>query len=374
MTDRERMLAALRGDPVDRIPWIPRLLLWYNARKQQGTLPPRYADMSLRDIERDLGLGTPARDGHVFRSHMAGVEVRTEDIDTMTRRTEYVTPVGAVSTVFRGSADLRAKGIADLQVEFMLKRVEDYPVVEYILEHTEYVPTYDEYEAYEADIDSEGYPLVSCGDCPFHQWMRALVGYNAAYYHLADHANEVQRLLRAMEDIDRSEVWPLVLDSPARLILHGIHLSSQMTPPPVFDTYVTPYYQDFSARLHAADKYLAMHADNDTTQILDHIERSGFDMVECFVTDPMVSTTLTMAREAWGSRVSIWGAIPSVILEDPYTDEDFEDYMRGVFRDAAPGDALVLGVADNVMPDAKIERVRRVTEMVDEFGRYPLAQ
>ena len=147
-----------------------------------------------------------------------------------------------------------------------------------------------------------------------------------------------------------------------------------MTPPPVFDTHITPYYQDFSARLHAAGKYLAMHADNDTTQILGHIERSGFDMVECFVTQPMVSTTLPMAREAWGDRVTIWGAIPSAILEDPYTDGEFEEYMRGVFRDAAPGAAFVLGVADNVMPDAKIERVRRVTEMVEEFGHYPLAR
>jgi hypothetical protein len=374
MTDRERMLAAVQGDPVDRIPWIPRLLLWYNARKLRGTLPAGYGDMSLREIERDLGLGTPARDGHVVRSHMTGVEAVVQDIDAMTRRTEYVTPVGTVSTVFRGSADLRANGIADLQVEFMLKGLDDYPVVEYILEHTEYVATYDEYEAYEADIGDEGYPLVSCGDCPFHEWMRALVGYNDAYYHLADHANEVQRLLHVMEDIDRSDVWPLVLDSPARLILHGVHLSSQMTPPPVFDTHITPYYQDFSARLHAAGKYLAMHADNDTTQILGHIERSGFDMVECFVTQPMVSTTLPMAREAWGDRVTIWGAIPSAILEDPYTDGEFEEYMRGVFRDAAPGAAFVLGVADNVMPDAKIERVRRVTEMVEEFGHYPLAR
>ena len=129
MTDRERMLAVLQGDPIDRVPWIPRLLLWYNARKKQGTLPARYRDMSLRDIERDLGLGTPARDGIVFRSRMSGVETRTHDIDALTRRTEYVTPVGTVSTVFRGSEDLRANGIADLQVEFMLKTVEDYPVV-----------------------------------------------------------------------------------------------------------------------------------------------------------------------------------------------------------------------------------------------------
>jgi hypothetical protein len=27
-TDRERLVAILKGEPVDRIPWIPRILLW----------------------------------------------------------------------------------------------------------------------------------------------------------------------------------------------------------------------------------------------------------------------------------------------------------------------------------------------------------
>lgn len=35
-------------------------------------------------------------------------------------------------------------------------------------------------------------------------------------------------------------------------------------------------------------------------------------------------------------------------------------------------DAFILGVADNVMPDAYIERVERVSEMVEEYGTYPV--
>ena len=45
--------------------------------------------------------------------------------------------------------------------------------------------------------------------------------------------------------------------------------------------------------------------------------------------------------------------------------------MIDVFKTIAPGDAFILGVADNVMPEAKIERIRRVTEMVEEYG-YPV--
>ncbi len=371
MTNRERLLAIMSGRAPDRIPWIPRLLLWYNAHKKAGTLPERYRDWNLRDIERDLGVGTPARDGHIFRTELRGVEVRRRWLNEMELLTEYVTPVGTVNTLFRGSQLLREMAIQDLQVEFMLKRREDYAVVTYIIEHTDYIPTYEEYEAYEREVGEDGYPMVQCGDCPFHHWMRALVGYNHAYYHLNDYPNEVERLLAVMEQRDREIVWKLMTDSPARLILHGVHFSSQMTPPPIFRRFILPYYQELSALLRARGKTLALHADNDTREILALIEQAGYGMAECFATHPLVQTTLAEARAAWGDRVIIWGGVPSVILEEPYSDEQFEVYMEDLFRTIAPGDAFILGVADNVMPGARIERLRRITEMVEEFGSVP---
>jgi hypothetical protein len=39
-----------------------------------------------------------------------------------------------------------------------------------------------------------------------------------------------------------------------------------------------------------------MHADADTSRILDLIEQGGWDMVECFVTAPMASITLEQAK------------------------------------------------------------------------------
>ena len=85
MTNRECMLAIMAGKMPDRIPWIPRLLLWYNAHQKAGTLPARYRNWSLRDIERDLGLGTPARDGAVFRTELQGVEIEQHWLDDMRR-------------------------------------------------------------------------------------------------------------------------------------------------------------------------------------------------------------------------------------------------------------------------------------------------
>jgi uroporphyrinogen-III decarboxylase len=163
----------------------------------------------------------------------------------------------------------------------------------------------------------------------------------------------------------------VVLESPARLIQHGEHFDSVMTPPPLFTQYMLPHFQAFAQKLHDRGKALVCHADADTSRLLGLIKEAGFDMAECFVTAPMVKVTLEQARRAFGSQVIIWGGIPSVLLCDPVTGEEFESYLAGLFRTIAPGEAFILGVADNVMAEAKFERILRIGEMVEEFGEIP---
>lgn len=372
MTNRERILAILQGRPPDRIPWIPRLEIWYEANRRAGTLPAPYRDSSLREVEREVFGGRAARDGLVYREEIRGVEIRRHQVGEMETLTEYVTPVGTVTTRLRTTRLLRSQGIQDAQVEFMLKGRRDYPVVEYIVEHTHYQPTFEEYVQYEREVGDEGYPMVNCGDCPFHHWMRALAGYNQAYYHLSDYLGEVERLLAVLMDQYRERLWGPMLESPARLVMHGHHLSSQMTPPPLFERYILPYYQELSPLMRARGKVLALHGDNDTRAIFSQIERAGFGMVECFATYPMVPTTMAEARAAWDDRVIIFGGVPSVILEEPFSDEQFEQFIDELFRTIAPGRAFILGIADNAMPGSKIERIRRIAEMVDRRGKYPI--
>lgn len=372
MTNRERLLAIMDGKSPDRIPWIPRLLVWHTAHTNQGSLPERYRDRSLRELERSLGMGTPARDGRVFRTQQKGdVEISTAP-DGESTVTTYRTPAGTVTTRSRGSDELRRAGIGNLEIEHMIKGPDDFAAVEYLIQHLEYQPAYKEYQAYDAEIGEDGYPMVNAGDCPFHYFLQKLAGYQAGYYLLADCPGKVEHLMGLLEEIDRERVWPLVADSPAGLILHGLHLDSEITPPPMFERYITPYYKAFTELLHAKGKKLCMHADNDSRLILHHLEDAGYDMVETFTTAPQVTCTLAEAREAWGTRMVIWGGLPSVLLEPTYTDAAFEEYMRDLLRTIAPGDAFVLGVADNVMPAALPHRLERVGEMLDQWGSYPI--
>jgi hypothetical protein len=86
----------------------------------------------------------------------------------------------------------------------------------------------------------------------------------------------------------------------------------------------------------------------------------------------MVPLTFERAREFFGARMILWGGIPSVYLSPWYAEEDFRAAVRRVLRVAAPGDAFILGVADNVMPDSIIERVEWISRLVESEGNYPL--
>ena len=372
MNDRERVLAILNHQPPDRIPWIPRLLLWYNARNLAGTMPPEWKGFSLREVERALNVGTPARDGKIADVHCEGVDV-VEREENGKLISEYHTPVGMVRSVTAFSRGLDEQGLPGRVEEYPLKGPEDYRVWEWVTEHTHWAATYDAYRAYDAEIGADGLPLVSTGDVPFHKFAQKLAGYEYAYCQLIDYPHEVEHLLAVMTKVQRERLWPVIAESPARLLLHGVHLSTQFTPPPLFTKYVLPYYEEFMPLMHDAGKAVAMHGDNDTSQILDMIERAGWDMVECFVTAPMVPLTLARARDAWGDRVIIWGGLPSLLLSPSVSEEEFRAYMYGLFDTIAPGDAFILGVADNVMPDSLIDRVAWISELVQKRGWYPIS-
>ena len=96
MTNRQRLLTILDGNSPDRVPWIPRMDIWYRAQINRNTLPERFSGMSLREMEKALRLGTPAREGHVHRIEYNNmdVNVRQEGLDTIT---EYVTPKGTLT-------------------------------------------------------------------------------------------------------------------------------------------------------------------------------------------------------------------------------------------------------------------------------------
>jgi hypothetical protein len=87
----------------------------------------------------------------------------------------------------------------------------------------------------------------------------------------------------------------------------------------------------------------------------------------------MVSVTMEETLERLGDKIVVWGGIPSiVIVPEVVSYEKFSDYLNYYFKtlEKYKGKSrVIVGIADNVVAEADIDRVEKVSEMVDKF-RY----
>jgi len=80
---------------------------------------------------------------------------------------------------------------------------------------------------------------------------------------------------------------------------------------------------------------------------------------------PMTRCTLREARAGMGPRTTVWGGIPSLALLPAHMDDRaFDAYLDDLFAEARSGRRLILGVSDNVPPDADLGRLDRIRDSI----------
>ena len=57
MNWKDRIINTIQGKPVDFLPFIPRLDIWYQSNKLNNRLPEKYKNCTLREIIKDMDIG-----------------------------------------------------------------------------------------------------------------------------------------------------------------------------------------------------------------------------------------------------------------------------------------------------------------------------
>ena len=373
MNHRERALAAMRGQPVDHIPFIARMDLWYSFHKNQGSLPHPYEQSSLWDIQRDLGIGIfgfGAWDISFYRLEYRNVEVvkTTRGQETAT---QYNTPYGSLTARDVMAEELNEAAGTGARIEYPFKSEADYDALQYLIENTQVVENFEAYAQFIDAIGGDGLALPFSGHLPAHQLMIFFMGYQRFYYELNDHTARLEALIQALEN-QQQQVLELATASPADAIEVGANYDEQMTPPPVFERFFAPFYHKASQLLSAAGKPLVVHGDGEMRRLLTSLMACGIQVVEAITPKPMTSIDIANTRQLWKDKVAMWGGLSTVILTQEFSEAQFEAFLEDLFRDVAPGDRFILGFGDNVPTDASFERVRRIARFWAERGRYPL--
>ena len=373
MNHRDRALAAMRGESVDRIPFIARMDLWYSFHRNQGTLPHPYEGASLWDMQRHLGIGIfgfGAWDISFYKLQPCDVEVErtVEAGETVTR---WRTPYGDLIARDRMAEELKEAAGTGARTEYPFKGEGDYDALQYLIERTEVVENFEAYGRFADSIGGDGLALPFSGHLPAHQLMLSFMGYERFYLERNDYPARVEALEQVLTEQQR-QILALAARCPAAAIEVGGNYDEQMTPPPVFAELFAPFYREARETLSRAGKILVVHGDGEMRRLLASLRDCGVQVVEALTPGPMTSIDVAETRRLWQGQVAMWGGIASIILTEVFSEQDFERYLEELFRAVAPGDRFILGFGDNVPTDALWPRMVRVAQFWAERGRYPL--
>jgi hypothetical protein len=363
MTPRERLLAAARLQRPDRLPFFH-----YWRHCQTG-----WAERECRN--RGMGMNW-VRPPYVEKLH--GVEVAEHRAVVSGRpviRRIYTTPVGSVyEDEYRepGAGQWHAnrswRGNQPWITERLIKTPDDYQVVKYIVEHTEYCADYFPIEQAIDWLGEEGVVLDGLPHSPMQMLMIHWVGSEGGrfFYHLADHPDLIEDLYRAVSQ-SREPLYEIAARSPAAIALCGDNVDGLLVTPTLFQKYFMPEYEKQARVLHGQGKLMAVHMDGRINSLKELIARTPIDVIEALHPPPMGDLPIAEALARWKEK-ALWLGFPGAIYE--LGPEATEQFALRLLKELGSGDRVA--VAMSTESPVSNENLRALTAVL-ENAELPLS-
>ncbi len=398
MTYRERMLAAMRGEGVDRIPWAPRMDLWYIAHRARGTLPIEFAGLTMVELAEALnvachavradftnlrtpqhlllrGFGLDLHYDYPFKIEVVDLPVEYHH-DEENYLTTIITAAGKVTTHTQLTSKMLHNGIS-------LPFIKSYPIddnndleaVAQVFDHLEVIPTPHAYAEFQQRVGDQGVAVAAglYAASPMHLMLHDLMSMEHFFFSYLENRNALNKLAERMEPFFDA-VLDAVLQSDAEVIYWGSNYDQNITWPPFFENEIVPWLKKASKRVHDAGKLLLTHTDGENKALLPIYPYCGVDVAESVCPHPMTTCTLKEIREGFGTKTTVWGGIPSTSLLETSMDEgSFDVYLDEIFSELETGERLIFGVSDNVPPEANMLRFEKIQKKIEVFGPVPPA-
>ncbi|HEY5140460.1 MAG TPA: hypothetical protein VIJ25_14255 [Methylococcales bacterium] len=366
MNNRELALSALKGLSPDRMPWFADLSYWYYGNQMRKNLPEQYKgeDGYLR-LHQDMGVGiylyAPSPVLERYDETVLYKEQQNEDILVAS----FSTPLGELKSIQRYSAQSCSLGY----VEHFVKEPKDLAIMKYIFEHAIFKQNYDEFARIDRAWGPWGLPAMLPPRCtsPLQLLLTRWAGVETTVSLYMDAKNDLEATLHCLENLD-NELYDMLANAPGVLIIFTENLDASVTGQHFMQTYEIPYWQKRIKQLHNHDKLVGLHNDGSIAGSLPLLCQTDFDFVEAVTPAPVGDLDIKKIRSLTQDKIVVWGGIPGAIFSPVYSDDYFEAFVRNVLMTFPIGSAFVLGVADQVPPDASLERVRRVREITDDLN------
>ncbi len=357
-------LDVIRGCACGKVLWQPRIEAWLSERRRRGEpLPAEYERLSKPELYRRLGVSNRIYEfNRCFVSHEdQRVRTVTEDLGNGLFEVRVETPAGVQKAVYQTSRNSSYKK----HIKWPIADQNDMKVAAWRERHRRWTFDRDAYDRLCAEWAGLGAPTMFMPRTTVQKLYIDEMGVENAIFALMDHPDACGEYFDALQ-VNQERLIEVINASPVEIINFGDNVHGGTLPPEYFARYVLPVYQRRCELLHSAGKFVHAHFDGNTRPLLPMVRDTGLDGLEAVTPRPQGDVTLEEAKQALGDEMFLIDGIPAVYFDRTYDTRTLTDCAKRVIELFAP--RLILGISDEISWTGDIERVRLVTQVVDDYN------
>jgi len=357
MTPKQRWLAAIGMEPVDRLPFWPKL---NEAYPRMRAAP--FCDMTVDAVHDWIGSDKHTWIAGCTRDVRKATSIRTAQANG-TRRKVYQTPHGRMELV------CRYDGPSDSwhPVTFPVQDVEDVRLMTEVYADVTVELDAEGLARARARSDEIGQDAVTAngvGESPLMQLVEWLAGIETAHYLLADHRRDVEGLFAAIDGVLKRRTELLCKYSPADVLYMVENTSTTLISPTQYRRYCMPQVGAYAELAATAGRNMVLHMCGHLKALLGDLSQIRARAFEAFTSPTLGNTTLLDGRRGCpdkcligGTNATLWTRSADEIIAQIEHDLDELPHHRGI----------VVTSAGVMPPMCEPETIRQVCRWVKDY-------
>jgi hypothetical protein len=204
---------------------------------------------------------------------------------------------------------------------------------------------------------------------PFTHLME-LLGYDQALMALIDAPRTCCALLERFARIVLAQIQCYAPCNPDAVLISSAFAGAGFISRDMYRQFVLPCERQLADAIRAAGLPSYVHTCGAIGDRLDLMAEAGTDGLDTLDPPPLGTVDLAEAKARFGERFFFKGNLDAVNEMLRADDETFEQAVRQRLEIGMPGGGYILSSACSVAPHVKPERLVRMVQLAEEFGRY----
>ncbi|MHA1339377.1 MAG: uroporphyrinogen decarboxylase family protein [Promethearchaeota archaeon] len=379
---KDLIFRTFQKKKIDRIVYQPRIMLWYNGNYVGYKSPPKekYSPLKIpikereKNVPKDWFGKTPVEIHKEINSSIRytaetmginyffrvrdkdakiSIKITTDEHGATLRK--ITTPVGSVSE----------KHSYGYKIEKMVKTEEDIKVAKYLVEHESFFYNSFMYEAAVEELGNIGVPQCYYWRSPYQACVLEYLGFERTTIWLRRKKRLMEDFLQFLEEHDKKN-YKVIINSDLQFLNFGENIDVNLCPPPQFEKYLIPFYEERVKWLKNAPipKFTHIHIDGHCKDLLPYLADLPFDGIEALTPYPQGDVSLEELRDHIGEKILLDG-IPATLFMHQFPEKRLIDCVEKVLEYFSPN--LILGISDELPGNTDGKRLKIIGNLLKKY-------